>query len=428
MTRFFDFFKKKEPERILKQIELSKIDKHMNLIMREKFASANKITADILAHVEEDKHLLVRSLHAFSKKNLMNPNIPRREIQIMEGNRDNYVRRITSFVSKIEPPRQYMDLYNYTIRFSTELDALSRETQKNMFILRQFFENELKDINRLMTSIEENIIKIRVLFEKNNVQRLSEIQSRIDKMKHNIAKVLSIQEQIAEHEATIKDYKGRVSKLSERIDTITAGTDFRTLESFKQDKEKAESEIKQIFSEFERRFSQIEFALRKYFYKNQDRKILREYFDDRYNALLNDTRLEIADAIDDMRLQLDSIDLKDKKREHIVESLSELDLDYIKQIQSDLKKLEEQRAHMQTKITHNSASLNLSEQQYWLKSNQEKIDGELDMIDKLNADIEKILNDNKALKTQIHEELERILGEEIELKDDLFKSITEQTL
>ncbi len=421
----FDYFRKRqEPERILKQVELSKIDKHVNLILREKLASNNKTITDTITDFEELKQELIHKLRELHKKGLMNPNIPRREIQIMEGNRDNYIKQVAHFLTKIELPKQYLELYYYTIKFSEELEKLSKEIQKNIFVLRGFFENELKDVNKDMHTLEEKMIKVRVLLEKHGIQRLQGVIDDIEKIKSNLTREIRLKDEIKDHEAIVKDYEDKIKKLNERIDTITSGTDFRALEGFKKEKEDIETEIKGIFKEFDMRISGIDTALKKYYYKNQDKKIIREYLEEPYKALLKDNSLEMAGIIKELQQNIDSIDLKDKKKENIIDTLSKLDFEYFKETQSQLKKLEDQKQHMQTKITHNSASLNLSEQQYWLKANQDKIRTHNDSIMKLQDDLARLEGENKILRKSIHEELERLLGENIELKDDL-KNLSE---
>jgi len=52
--------------------------------------------------------------------------------------------------------------------------------------------------------------------------------------------------------------------------------------------------------------------------------------------------------------------------------------------------LNAQKRNAQTKITHNSASLNMSEQQYWINNTKEKIDHYSAEIEKMQKDIERI--------------------------------------
>ena len=420
MLKIFDYFKKKETvEKGLKRVELTKIDKHINLILRERLGNNNKTISDNAERFEEIKPQLIQKLKELSKKPLMNPNIPKREIQIMDGNRDNYVKNISHFVSNSELPKSYLDLYNYTIKFSEKMESLSRDVQKNTFILQSFFENEMKDINKNLSDLEESVIKIRVLFEKQNIQKLQKVLEDIDKIKKNLIKINNLKSNITEHDVMLKEYEDKISKLKERINTITTGTDYRALESFKTDKERIDEEIKKSFSQLDSQLSEIDIALKKYYYKNPDKKIIRAYMEEPYKTILSDDKLEIAEIVKDIREHLEDIELKDKKRELTANALSILEYNFIKEKQAELKKLEDQKQHLQTKITHNSASLNLSEQQYWINANQDKINKHKDEISRLDGEIIKTINNNVQFKEQIKECLEIIYRENIILVDDL---------
>lgn len=419
--RIMNYFKKPEEDPMIREIQLSKIDKYVNLILRHGLASNNKVISNSLREIESRKESVMQQLHQFHKKSLMNPNIPQREIQIMEGNRDNFIRIISHFTSSIDVPKNYMDLYDYCVTFSEKIEEAYKDTQKNVFVLNHFFGNELKSINSDLNKIEEIIISIRVLFERHKVSALKEIISDVKDISNNLLKIGKLRHEINAHNASITEYTDKIKKLEERIGTITSGTDFRALENFKDEKGKIQDDIQQVFHPIEDKLLSIEHTLRKYYYKNPDKKILKEYIDDRYKAFINDVNLEISDIISDIKTHIDneSIELKDKKKEQTIEYLNNLDFKSLKDAQSRLKKLEDTKQHLQTKITHNSASLNLSEQQYWINTNKEKIIDHQKSIDKLAAEITKIKNVNDNIKKNMKEDIETLFMENVHLVDDL---------
>jgi hypothetical protein len=419
--KIINYFKKPEEEPTIRDIELSKIDKYVNLILRHGLASNNKTISDALQEIESRKESVMQQLHRFHKKSLMNPNIPQREIQIMDGNRDNFIKTISQFTSSIDVPKNYMDLYDYCVIFSEKIEQIYKTTQKNVFILNHFFENELKSINTDLNKIEEIIISIRVLFERHKVVALKEIISDVRDISNNLVKIGNLQHEIDSHKAAITDYADKIKKLEERIGTITSGTDFRALENFKDEKQNTQEEITKTFSPLEEKLLRIENALRKYYYRNPDKKIIKEYLEDRYKAFLNDNNLEISSILQDIKTHIDNdtIELKDKKKEQTIEHLNNLSFGMLKDIQSQLKKLEDTKQHLQTKITHNSASLNLSEQQYWINTNKEKIIDHQKSIEKLNGEVAKIHALNDTIKKHMKEDIETLFMENIHLIDDL---------
>ncbi|MEM4637670.1 MAG: hypothetical protein QXK76_01420 [Candidatus Woesearchaeota archaeon] len=414
-----DYFKKKEPEKTPKIIELSKIDKHLNLLLREKLSSKNKTIQQTIEEIENIKNNTEIKLKELHKKKLINPNIPLREIQIMEGNRDNYIKNTKNFLKEINIPQQYLQIYEYTVEILEKLENLSKTNQKSHFILKGFFDNEIKEINKNLKDIEEKITQIRILFEKQKISTIKEIYEDVEKIKKNYIKIKHIEHEIKENEAVIKEYEDKIKKINEKIETIKTGTDYRTLENFKQEKEKTETEIKKIFQDFDSKFTEIQYALKKFYYKNPDKKIIKNYIEEPYKTLINDDQKQIINIIKDLKEDIENIDLKERKKETIIEYLNKLTPEYIDETQLKLKKLEDLKQDIQAKIIHNSSSLNISEQEYWIKTNKEKINIHTEKILKLEEDNLRLNGENTLLKKKIKKDLELLVYEEVTIIDDL---------
>jgi hypothetical protein len=423
--RFNDTFKK-EPEMILgEEIQLSKIDKHMNFLLRDNLGALNKsistITQEII-HKKEEVIVTLRNLH---KSQLMNKNIPEREVAIMDGNRENYIKRISHFVTNIDLPKNYLDTYDYCVQFSQNMEQLNKDIQKNIFVLQHFFGNEVKDTNKALHDLEEMIIEIRVLLEKNGIIYLKEIQKDIKVFVENVVKIKDFKSQINTENSELAAHKEKLDRLNERITTITGGTDYRALELFRQEKSAAEDELKQTLTELGESFSALDTALKKYYYLNPDKKIIKQYLDDLKTAMMNDTDLEIIGILKGIReaIEQNQIDLKDKKKDQCNESIDRLTHEYMKEMQSRILKLEDQKQRSQTKITHNSASLNLSEQQYWINATEDKIKYHNSNIEKLEKNINTVSLDNGAILIKIRTDLEKLMDKNIALIDDLTEGI-----
>jgi hypothetical protein len=423
--KLFEKFKKESEVEINEEISLSKIDKHMNFILRDNLGSINKQINEKIININHKKEEAVVTLRELHKSKLMNGNIPEREIHIMDGNRDNYIKKISHFLTGIDVPKNYLDTYDYCIKHSQDLEQLSREIQKNIFVLQHFFSNEVKNTNKALHDLEEIIIEIRVLLEKNGIIHLKKIQKDIKLFIDNTLKIKDFKEQILNEQTEINNHQDKLSRLNERIHIITTGTDYRALETFRQEKGAAENEIKKILVDLTSFVSILDIALRKYYYLNPDKKIIKNYLDEVRTAILEDTNLEIREILKGVKkaVENDEIDLKDRKKEHCLETLEKLTLEYLKETQSQVLKLEDQKQRAQTKITHNSASLNLSEQQYWINATEDKIKYHNSNIEKLERNINSVDLENAQILITIREELETLMNKKIKLKDDLTESV-----
>jgi hypothetical protein len=423
--KLFSRFKKEEEIPAGEEILLSKIDKHMNFILRDNLGYINKNISAKILDINQRKEDVIATLRNLHKSHLMNSNIPEREVHIMDGNRENYIKRISHFVTNIDVPKNYLDTYDYCIKFSQEIEQLNRDIQKNIFVLQHFFSNEVKDTNKALHDLEEMIIDIRVLLEKNGIIYLKAIQTDIKLFVDNVGKIKDFKSQITAETTEILAHQEKLDRLTERIKTITNGTDYRALEIFRQEKGAAENEIKDIITELNGLFSTLDTALKKYYYMNPDKKIVKEYLDDLRLAILDDKNLDIANILKDIKnsIEHNEIDLKDKKKDHCLEAIDKLTLEHIKEIQSKVLVLEDQKQRAQTKITHNSASLNLSEQQYWINATEDKIKYHTTNIEKLEKNINAVDLENAETLSKIRTDLEKLMNKTIELKDDLTAGI-----
>jgi len=406
-------------------IFLSKIDKHMNFILRDNLGHINKSISEKIIYANQKKEETIVALRTLHKANLMNSNIPEREIQIMDGNRDNYIKKISQFTSNIEIPKNYLEAYDYCVKFSLTLEQMSRDVQKNIFVLQHFFSNEVRDSNKALHELEEVIIEIRVLLEKNGIIYLKDIQKDIKEFTGNVLKIKSFKEQISSENGEIDSHQDKLNRLNDRIKTITTGTDYRALETFRQEKGACENELKEVISGVNAYFSPLETALKKYYYMNPDKKIIKAYLDDLKSAIIDDKDLSIVEVLKVLRESImdDKIDLKDRKKEQCIESIDKLSMEYLKNSQSQILRLEEQKQRAQVKITHNSASLNLSEQQYWINATQDKMKYHHTNIEKLEKNINIVSLDNAHILGKIRTELEKLMNKDIDLKDDLTEDI-----
>ncbi|MGV8141494.1 MAG: hypothetical protein ACP5NW_03570 [Candidatus Woesearchaeota archaeon] len=406
-------------------ILLSKIDKHMNFLLRDKLGYINKNISERITEINHKKDDVILTLRDLHKSKLMNRNIPEREVQIMEGNRENYIKRISHLVTNIDIPKNYLETHDYCIKFSQDLEQLNRDIQKNIFVLQHFFSNEIKDTNKALHDLEEKIIDIRVLLEKNGINYLKDIQKDIKIFVDNALKMKSFNNQIEAEKTEISVHQEKLDRLNERIKTITSGTDYRALEAFRQEKGAAENEIKNIISELNGKFSTLDTALKKYYYMYPEKKIIKAYLDEIRDAIMADIHLDILTILRDIKgaIERNELDLKDRKREQCLETIESLTQEYLKDMQSKILKLEDQKQRAQTKITHNSASLNMSEQQYWINATEDKIKYHNNNIEKLEKNVNSVNLANAEMMSKIRMDLEKLMDKHVELKDDLTEGI-----
>jgi hypothetical protein len=422
LKRILNYFKKPtEIDEAMKEIELSKINKHANFLLRKDLGDINKQIQIKISEINQKKEEALHELRLLHKKQLMNKNIPPREVNIMDGNRDHYIKSVAHFITNIDTPKNYIENYDYCTQFPQQIKTLYIEVEKNILVLSHFFENEVKNVNRKISELADIMSYLKNMFERNNIENFREMDKGIIEMKKNIHKINELQSGISEEKENIRINTDKINRLKERINTITSGADYRTLESFKEEKEEIDTEYKKKHNEIDKRFMEIETSLKKYSYRHPDKKIAKQYLESPSEALAKDTHLEIVEILKEIHKEVESgeIELKDKKKEHCIDILKSMNMEYLKEHQTESNKLEDRKKKIQTKITHNSASLNLSEQEYWSKATEDRIEHHQAIINKLQKDIDMYAQKNMDIEAKIKNDIEKILGEEVIIINDL---------
>src|SRR3989344_6952443 len=75
---------------------------------------------------------------------LRNPQIPVKELQIMEGNRDLYIQRWQECVEELKSEEDDIDLF--ITRATTALEESTNSTQKARAVLTYFFNDQIREI------------------------------------------------------------------------------------------------------------------------------------------------------------------------------------------------------------------------------------------------------------------------------------------
>ena len=132
----FDFikklFSKKEPEKeIIKLENLNDwFNAKSNLIYDDLNENINLIKNKINSEIEKTKS----NLEKLKEAKLQNPNIPIKAKQMMEGNRESYIKIILKFINNIYLETDYKELLIYCNGFDNYLNSLGKSTSKSYHI------------------------------------------------------------------------------------------------------------------------------------------------------------------------------------------------------------------------------------------------------------------------------------------------------
>lgn len=397
---FLDFLRKKEPATIKfseigdwldKQVENKKLDQKVSRIkdvIKDKISQGYK-------HLEE-----------LEEAGLKNENIPERAKHMMEGHRRIYVHRLKRFLDDIEIPADFSEIGHYVARFSESLDKLSKETQKNYLVLKEFTEEELSRVVKTVKSIEDELSKLQAHIEKQGLELIRDAKIKLKQYKHDLKKKAMLEEERADHEKELDSLKERKSRLGKRVDELKQSKDYNDYKIFIEKKKKYEEKLGEIEHELKTVFVELSRPLKKHKYGSLHEHLIDKYLLDPSGALEGDDSLLIMDVLNKMKQQLDNLELKEKQLEKTIEIINKLNKDFFMNKKLEIGRLKGLNKDAAIKINKSVVALNISENETWLKSIEDKIIQAEKVLEELKKEVGSINLD--YLKQKVKEKIKEI--------------------
>nr|MCK4929899.1 hypothetical protein [Nanoarchaeota archaeon] len=397
---FFDFLKKKGPAAVKFSDVGDWLDKQVeNKKLNQKISKTKSIIKDKIS--QGYKHL-----EELEKAGLKNENIPMRARQIMEGHRKAYVHRLERFLDEIEIPDDFSQIGHYTARFSEGIDKLSQESQKNYLVLKEFMEEELSKSIKTVKSIEDELSKLQAHIEKQGLELIKDVKVKLKQYNDDLKKKAMIEEEKATQEKELDSLKERKTRLGKRVGELKQSKDYNDYKIFIEKKKKYEENLRQLEHELKTVFAELSRPLKKHKYGSLHENLIDKYLLDPMGALEEDNSLLIMDVLNKMKQQLDNLELKEKQLEKAIEMMNKLNKDFFMNRKSEIGRLKGLNKDAAIKINRSVVALNVSENETWLKSIEEKLIQAERVLEELKKELGSINLD--YLKQKVKEKIKEI--------------------
>ncbi len=367
-----------------------------------------------LEDLEKEKDALENNLIALRKAKLSNPNISTREIQIMEGNRDLYIKKAMDLLNNIEfkGEMDYDALSGYCGGFEAGFAEFSKGTARAFYILNQFFGNEMNKIAQNLANIEELQRKMRQISEDPDGLRLmKEVQDGISELVRLKILKSRISDQLNEESSKLLNQKAYLKKLEKQKDELENSDEYAQLDGLRTARMRILKEMESNASSVEEHFSQLDKAFRKYQHMSDDNasKIIDDYVQNPLEALSRDSSLRILETLSLMKDRLDSIETDDRKKLRIKEHIDRLDKDFLLERIERNKELLSRLSDVDARIKQDKIMREIEDVNYKMDHAKKQVKRiEEEELKRLNAQLSKI--DPEKLKGRISEQMERLTG------------------
>lgn len=331
--------------------------------------------------------------------------IPERVRSIFEGNRKAFIDKIRAFIPYLRLPDERESVDTHLELISEKLNALSIETQKNYFVLKEFVEDHLRPITGKIKDIDTVISNARADFEKTNLSKIREIRALHKKYIYLLGEVENLNSELKstmDMKASELERKSKFDAKLEQLKQTKAYEEYITL----LEREKAiaaklsamEREIKEIFMK-------VEAGIKKRHNATLD-PLLEKYASSPISALIEDEAGRIVSELSYIKENIKELALKKEKRDALLKNIEEIQIARIPSIRKEFMEIQEELESVILRLKDNHYQRSLKERENWIES----VNKNLEAIEHKQQDIEELMEriDPKYVKQKIRDLLKAI--------------------
>ncbi len=409
----FKFLKKlfSEPE---EEVEKQGIkSEELDIWFKEKsdkiFTNLNVEIKDIKNNVKDEITKAKDNLAILSTANLHNPKISIKETQFMQGNRKAYILAVNNFLRNIDLEKDnYSDLLNFCSDFNSRLAKFGRSTIKPYHILQEFFANESRNIAISIRNLDGSIKELENTIKNANLNKIKEIKIGIANLNNKIKQKNQLETILNDKEKIKQNLLKNKQDTEKEIERLVKSKEYEQLNELKANKGALLASIREHNAKIVHAFSVMERPLRKLTRMVvEDSALLKKYIENPVKTLISDHALKISKLLKKLKNNINNytLDLKDKKREKVLETVKGLTEEFLKEFINKHNELNQKLENLEKDINENQALKRENKLNYELSNLN-------DNLEKANTEI--LSNQQELSKINIQE-----------MKNNLEKEINE---
>ncbi len=409
----FEFIKKlfaKEEEVPKEELKTDQLQEWFSSKTKEIFKELDTEISNTKDKISEIKEKTLTNLETLKTAQLQNPKIPFRAIQMMEGNRDAYIRKIEIFLKQIVIDNEYNKVLEFCNSFGNTLNNLGSNTIKQYQIMQEFFSNESRAVAENIKEFDNQIKELRKNIEEKNISKINEISERVISLNNQIKQKSTLSQDMTDLENSSSKLNNLKETFTKNIQNLKNSEDYSKFNKLKEEKEETQKEFSNNNSRLSQSFSVLETALKKYqrlAFENQ--KLIEDYLKDPITTILNDKELKIISILEKLSSSAanNEIELKDRKKEKTIEEIKNLTKDFFESFIAKHNNLKNKLLEIKEKIENNQTNKDIEKSQTDLNKTNEDIINCNTKISKTKEELSKI--NIEEIKKQLEKELNELL-------------------
>lgn len=414
MFEFIKKFFKEEPEE--KKFSLKEFESWFEDYTKEKLEKTAEIIEEFNSKIEKNIDESRNKVENLEKAELRNPNIPDRVKQLLYGNKESYINKIKNFLENIEMPKKEDEIKELIEKFETNLDILTKSTQKSYMVMQEFLANESRGVAVAVNMIRITLKELNEKLEKENIVLVKEIKEELKSIKNIDRRKKELRYNLRERGEKEDKLAKTIEEIEKKIRKLEKSDEFRKMKELIGDKEKIIEKIKALENNVIHVFSVLEKSFKKFERMTLEEEIVKKYLENPIKALLQDDEFKLFNILNKMKESIikGTLELRDKKKDKTIEIIEKISREYLSDFIENYKKLREELKNIEERVK----SIEIADNIETLKLEKESLGKVLNQIkEELEDTKNKLENiDIKNIIKKIVEKATELTGTDIKIQ------------
>ncbi|UZE93668.1 MAG: hypothetical protein IB618_02765 [Candidatus Pacearchaeota archaeon] len=398
----FNFLKRKKEKKEITFPELEKwLDEDGNVIdILNKFKQK---TETYFEQINEALNRIKENLIALKSVKLTDRKVNERIKLMVLQNRDVYVKYLEKLIAAIEKQTEksnsLKEIEDFVVFTSTQLDNFSKQSFRNFHIMTELIGKESEIIVRDIKKINNVINKLQKI-DKKEIKVIEDIKENIKDINRKKERNQSLIINLEKNQKKIADINDKIKDAEKKNEKIKKSDDWKKREMLAEKVSLLKKELAKNDVEAKALFLSIEKAIKKYAWKEKDKKLL-DYIKNPIARLKEDKELKIVRTLEEIETDIKegSIKLDKRTESRILKNIKVLSKEKLNEF---LNKKEELKQNIQKfSVEVDSIKIvfiSLTE----LNNKKDEITQEILKLEKMKKDFEQeIINRKNEIKVII---------------------------
>lgn len=264
-------------------------------------------------------HLAVarENVEALGSAELVNPAIPEKHKAYMIGNRREYIRRASAFLDSLSVPHSIAGCRDLIAVVQERMPDLARGLARPAGILSEFFAVQVRDTQAALATIEEDIKTLSAEIDKQLPPALTELRQILDGRAKEHKRVAAINASLKslEHQLVLTERK--LALVRKNIAALEASEEHKNLQMLRTALIAVQDKLRAIKTDTIAALQQLNDAFARYAHAHPPAAKFLQTLNNSPFDVVEKHGTRLANIIEDIRCRLEAntLDLKDKKRE-----------------------------------------------------------------------------------------------------------------